>query len=174
MALLVSPAIHQYPMQNQSHPGGGRGWKFYLFQEMTPCPPTSTPGERSAPGETTTPTGNARPKPPPRRPTQEDLAWPPALQRLGKIAGRRRPHSGADTLFEPIRPIQLKTQLQAIPCASPTHPAPRRVCRRESSACDFPVKNDKSRYNRELFVSSACRSPSEGRFIQEKKMRDLR
>ncbi|WP_425421141.1 hypothetical protein [Phaeodactylibacter xiamenensis] len=34
---------------------------------------------------------------------QEDPAWPPALQRLGKIAGRRRPRSGADTLFEPIR-----------------------------------------------------------------------
>jgi hypothetical protein len=41
---------------------------------------------------------------------QEDPAWPPALQRLGKIAGRRRPRSGADTLFEPKRPIHLKTQ----------------------------------------------------------------
>jgi hypothetical protein len=40
----------------------------------------------------------------PGRPSPEDPAWSPALQRLGKIAGRRRPRSGADTLFEPIRP----------------------------------------------------------------------
>ncbi|MCR9103505.1 MAG: hypothetical protein NXI25_26405, partial [bacterium] len=35
MAPLVSPAIHHHPIQNHSHPGGGRGWRFYLFHEMT-------------------------------------------------------------------------------------------------------------------------------------------
>ncbi|WP_425421096.1 hypothetical protein [Phaeodactylibacter xiamenensis] len=36
---------------------------------------------------------------------QEDPAWPPALQRLGKIAEERRSRSDVDTLFEPKRPI---------------------------------------------------------------------
>ncbi|WP_421947786.1 hypothetical protein [Phaeodactylibacter xiamenensis] len=45
------------------------------------------------------------PRPRPGRPSSEDAAWSPALQRLGKIAGRRRPRSDVDTLFEPKRPI---------------------------------------------------------------------